>query len=776
MFAIDRVSDAAREVFLSHGASENTWQLLARFDRDDRQRAVEGYLLLADQKLYILSLPVSNHGFGERRTEKGRAVPSAAEVSLVVLPLEAVERLSVEEYVSSGRLLLIRSNGGAEPIAYFSNFCKDSIHLFVKYTLRFLRTGDCTPEEADLSDGKFCPTCGSRYPDRDRKICPHCMKRGKMLRRVLGFAARYRVSLLLMVLSLVVLTATGILAPYFSSGFYYDEVIDATGHFAGNLLLVLFLVVGAAVSKMLATMLNDFVTSVIAAKMVYDLKKTIFSSIERLSLRFFTGRQTGRLMTQINEDSNTIYEFFCDGVPYLIVHSLQSVLLMVLLFCIEPILGLISLLICTVYTALLIQWVFHGGKKLSARRFAASGRLNSFLADVFSGVRVVKAFAKEDVERERFSERNDRLAVGERKHLLFHNYSRSTVALLLAFGTATVWGLGGWMVIRGERGLTYGMLLTFVTYLGMLYSSLRSFAEKIGGGAECSNALGRLFEIMDTQPETVECRNPYRGELADGGVEFRNVTFSYQKGRRVIDNVSFRIPGGGVLGIVGHTGAGKSTLANLLLRMYEVDEGEILLGGIPIRQLSMQTLYRSVAIVSQETYLFIGSIAENIGYACPEASREEIIHAAKCAGAHEFIMSFPDGYNTKIGVGYQELSGGERQRLSIARAILKNPRVLILDEATSAMDTATERRIQEALHELIRGRTTIMIAHRLSTLRDADALLVIENGKVVEEGTHRALLEDADGIYSRLYRLQEEALKNAGISESTGEERTKWKR
>ena len=217
--------------------------------------------------------------------------------------------------------------------------------------------------------------------------------------------------------------------------------------------------------------------------------------------------------------------------------------------------------------------------------------------------------------------------------------------------------------------------------------------------------------------------------------------------------------------LIGMAGAGKSTLANLLRRMYDVEDGEIRIGGYPVKDLSLSTIYQNIAIVSQETYLFMGSILDNIRYAKPDADFEEVVQAAKCAGAHDFIMKLPDAYDTRIGFGYKGLSGGERQRVSIARAILKNPKILILDEATAAMDTGTERRIQEALSELIKGKTTIMIAHRLSTLRDADALVVIERGRVAESGTHQELLAKEDGVYKRLYTLQEEALKSAGIRE-----------
>ena len=283
--------------------------------------------------------------------------------------------------------------------------------------------------------------------------------------------------------------------------------------------------------------------------------------------------------------------------------------------------------------------------------------------------------------------------------------------------------------------------------------------------ADCSNALQRLFEIMDAQPEVREAEHPV--ELGDHieKIEFDDVCFSYVKGRRIIDHVSFSIDEGSVLGIVGHTGAGKSTIANLLMRLYDTESGDVRIGGHSVRELSFRSLYQNIAIVSQETYLFMGTILDNIRYAKPEADFAEVVEAAKCAGAHEFIMRMPDGYHTRIGAGFQELSGGERQRVSIARAILKNPKILILDEATAAMDTATERKIQHALSELVKGKTTIMIAHRLSTLRDADRLLVIERGKVAEEGTHAELLAKEDGIYKKLYTLQEEALKDAGILE-----------
>ncbi|MBQ7931734.1 MAG: ABC transporter ATP-binding protein [Clostridia bacterium] len=318
------------------------------------------------------------------------------------------------------------------------------------------------------------------------------------------------------------------------------------------------------------------------------------------------------------------------------------------------------------------------------------------------------------------------------------------------------------MVIKGD--MTYGILLTFTSYMNMVLSPLQSFLDMVYQFTDSLNAMSRLIEIMDAKPDVVESEHPVPMKECRGEVTFRNVDFSYDKNRKVIDNVSFDVGAGQALGIVGHTGAGKSTLANLLIRLYDVTAGEILIDGVNVKDIAFDDLRQNVAIVSQETYLFMGTILDNIRYAKPDATNEEVIEAAKIAGAHDFIIKLPDAYSTMIGFGHKDLSGGERQRVSIARAILRNPKILILDEATAAMDTETERKIQTALEKLSVGRTTIMIAHRLSTLRDADKLIVIENGKVPEAGTHLELISKK-GIYFNLYKLQLEAMKNIGIEE-----------
>lgn len=683
-----------------------------------------------------------------------------------VYKTENIESVFVEELLSSSRLVAKTDEGETICLTAMTNFCKTDAGLFSKYFQRMKKGEILSPEftldaEDDPKENR-CPHCNMRYPDRNRKICPRCMEKGKLYSRFGKFLLKYKKELIMLFASLILLTATSIIVPYFSKGFFYDKILTEGSGLYGEVLLAVGIVVATQILSHIADMINGYVSTKIAARVVFDLKKTIFGAIEKLSMRFFTGRQTGGLMTQVNEDSNTIYSFFCDGVPYFLINIVQVIVLAVILFTMSPLLAVLSLATVPLFFFLLRK-TYGTSKKLNAVKYSGSRSMNSGLADVIGGIRVVKAFSKEEAEIVRFDSNNKRAAKGNRKLAVFNNWSYPAISYLLYLGNIIALGVGGYMVMQGK--MTYGELITFTAYINMIYAPMNFFSHMINWSASCTNSLQRLFEIYDTEPEISEKPDAITPEKIEGRVEFRNVDFGYSKHRKVIDNVSFTAEEGKILGIVGHTGAGKSTIANLIMRLYDTDEGKVLIDGIDVKDLSFKALYENIAIVSQETYLFMGSILDNIRYACPEAGYEDIIKASKFAGAHDFIVKLPNGYNTKIGTGYKDLSGGERQRLSIARAILRDPKILILDEATAAMDTKTEKMIQNALSELTRGKTTIMIAHRLSTLRDADKLIVIEHGKVVESGTHTELLKVEDGVYNKLYTLQAEALKNAGITE-----------
>ncbi len=746
-------------------------------DRDKNENRAENYLFLTRDRIAVLafvdSAEKSRRTFGRksRKAENVSGKPNEAEVTAAALPEQAeyaeyptkgLSRFVVEERTSTSRLLALAADGTPILLTSMTNFCRSSAHLFERYSNRVLAgETDIPVSPDDLPGANCCPKCGMRYPDAGQKICPRCMQKSHSIFRMGFFLKKYRLQLFVAFLTLCLSVGFSVLGPYFSSGFFYDKVLSPTGGFFGQLGLVLFLVIATRALMYLSIMLNNFVTSRITVKMVYDLRKTIFGVIERLSLRFFMGRHTGGLMNQVNDDADAIYDFYCNTLPYFLMCLVQLILVATLLFVMQPVMAALAFVMIPVYVLLVVLQHRHS-RRLRAAQYNRSEEMTSHLSDALTGARVVKAFAREDQELARFGRNNRRLGESERKLGMFHSVLSPLAATALLTGNIVTLGYGGYLVIRGE--LSYGQLLTFLSYVNIAFTPLSFFVEFFRYRAYYTNAAARLFEIMDARPEITEKPDAVHPEIR-GAVDFSHVDFSYDKNRRVVEDVSFSVPAGGTLGIVGHSGAGKSTIANLLMRLYETDAGEIRIDGVNVRDLAFDRLYGSIAIVSQETYIFVGSVLDNIRYARPDATKEEVIAAARVAGAHDFIMRMPDGYETRIGLGKKDLSGGEKQRISIARAILRNPKILILDEATAAMDTETERLIQDALARLTEGKTTIIIAHRLSTLRDADQLIVIESGKVVERGTHATLLAKTDGVYRKLYTLQEEALRSAGIAE-----------
>ncbi|HEY7158672.1 MAG TPA: ABC transporter ATP-binding protein, partial [Gemmataceae bacterium] len=388
---------------------------------------------------------------------------------------------------------------------------------------------------------------------------------------------------------------------------------------------------------------------------------------------------------------------------------------------------------------------------------AAWGMMTSVLADTIPGIRVVKAFARESHEIERFDDSNERVFHSANRLNKVWSLFDPTVTLAITGGLLIVWGFGIWRVYGG---LTVGVLSAFLLYIGHFYTRIESMIRMASAVQRASASAQRIFEILDKQSSVPEPIRPVHPGHLQGRIELRGVRFKYGT-REVLHGLDLTVEPGEMIGLVGPTGAGKSTLINLVCRFYDVSAGAILVDGTDVRSFPVEEYRRNIGIVLQEPFLFYGTIAENIAYGRPEASREEIVAAARAARAHEFILRLPCGYDSLVGERGQSLSGGERQRISIARALLINPRILILDEATSSVDTETERQIQAALEELIRGRTTIAIAHRLSTLRRANRLVVVENGRIAEIGRHDELLA-AHGSYARLHRAQMELVTGGG--------------
>lgn len=673
-----------------------------------------------------------------------------------------IEEPKAEQLISTGRV--VANVGNEDKLLFnFSSACKHGAAVFCRAVgdLKKNKKLDFASYEDENYEKHVCPKCGRRYPDEELKICPNCMDKAKLIKRLAILFFRYKRSIAMVLLAFALIAGLSVITPYISNEKLYDDVLGNPDSGAADVVRIVILIIAVRIGSLLVNLLSGAISSTVAANVTLDLKKMIFNTISNLSLGFFTNRQTGGLMTQVNSDSMTLYWFFCDGFPYLVLNVVQLVVIMSVMFSQNLVLALYTFITIPLFF-IAFKFIFNVFDKLHAKSYSKRRSFNSLVSDVLNGMRVVKSFSREDEEMRRFNSRNVGVAEARNEIQRFGARVFPFLHYLLRIGSYAVWGIGGWQVMNAVGDMTYGRLMAFIGYFALIYGPIEQLADVSNWWSETLNAIQRLFEIRDAQPEVRESENPVTPDECRGSVEFRNVSFSYVENRKVIDGVSFDIPSGTTLGIVGQTGAGKSTLANLLTRLYDVKEGGVYIDGVNIKDLPFSYLRENIAIVSQETYLFRGSIIDNIRYACPEATREQVIAAAKTASAHDFIVKYPDGYDTEIGFGKKDLSGGEKQRISIARALLRNPKILILDEATAAMDTQTERNIQAALDRLTKNRTTVIIAHRLSTLRDADKLIAIENGRVAESGTASELLKQK-GVYYKLYKLQAEALKTVGI-------------
>lgn len=495
---------------------------------------------------------------------------------------------------------------------------------------------------------------------------------------------------------------------------------------------------------------QSYLISYVGQRVVIDIRREVFKKIQRLSMAFYDKNKTGTIMSYVTNDVNALQTGLVDNIVEMITESVILIASIVAMIYLDWKLFLFSL--CTF--PVVIMFIDFFGKKIRAsgsRIQGATADLTSILQEVVASARVIKSFVREAYEIDRFEAQNMHNFRAQMKYVKLSATLTPTIEFVAAIGVTMILWFGGNSVIDGD--ITAGALVAFLTYAVNISNPIKRLSKVIANIQRALAAADRVFDVLDL-PELIQNKpNAQLLPRVKGNVSFNNVSFAYNTDEPILDNVSFSATPGQVVALVGPSGAGKSTVASLLPRFYDVTGGSIVIDGLDIREVTMESLREQVGIVPQETMLFNGSVYDNILYGRLDATEEEVMAASKAANAHNFITELPNGYDTQLGDRGVNISGGQRQRIAIARAILKNPQILILDEATSALDTESERVVQEALDRLMVGRTSFVIAHRLSTIKNADKILVMEKGKIVEEGNHDELMAK-DGLYAHLYQIQ----------------------
>lgn len=683
------------------------------------------------------------------------------------LKADNIKRLTIVSNIGCANLEADLKDGSSVRLCKMTQSCVTPLSEFIKVINYYVETGILTEMKEELSR---CPKCGKPFV-ANTQFCINCADKGSIVKKFIKLGKDYIPAFLFSGFLVLICNVANLLIPVINRNLVDNYLFPASEGLAPWGDKNPYLAIVGLVLAMFGIYVFVRVVSIFAARLrnksgtsfMNELRTKMYEKIQFLSMSSISRRTTGDLIKRVTEDTTVIADFLKMETAQIIEVGVIFLCVSIYFIVTRPILAVFVFLPVPITVFAISRfWKFIHRKY--ERQWILGSRANGILHDIIKGIRVVKVFGTEEKEIKKYDYAAKKQAEIQAENEKIWAILFPALGFVVGLGEFLVLYFGAWAVLgesfMGEP-MTVGELTQIISYTGYIYGPLRWMTSLPRSIANAVTSMAKLNEILDEEPDIKDHENVISPEI-HGDIEFKNVTFGYKSYEPVLKNVSLKINQGEMVGIVGHSGVGKSTFINLVMRLYDVNSGSLMIDGTDIRDIEKSKLNNSIGIVFQETFLFAGSIYDNILYAKPDAPPEDVIAAAKIANAHDFIIKLPDAYNTVVGEHGYSLSGGERQRIAIARAVLRDPKILILDEATASLDTETESKIQEALQRLTEGRTTIAIAHRLSTLRNADRLIVLEKGELAEFGTHEELLKNK-GIYYNLVMAQRQTTKMASV-------------